>query len=140
MNTADHVTPPPGCAFDKPILHRWFVCARARRTQIAEREIVSCSDERCARRCSTFFTETLARGRFLNRGEVEAATMPYSQIMRFQLGAIRGLRSILADDSNDIDTLVEKSERRFGSFDDLPYSAIIREVAATRMRRRPPGQ
>ncbi|KAA3631154.1 MAG: hypothetical protein DWQ08_05180 [Proteobacteria bacterium] len=127
------------CAFDKPIIHRWFSCAKANRTHVAEGEVVTCCEVACARRCASYFSAVLSRGRFLNHGELVAATMPYSQLTRFQLGAVRALCSILGVEDVDIDTLVGKTVQRYRSIEDLPYSAIIREIAATRMRRRSPG-
>lgn len=84
------------------------------------------------------FCHILYHGRFVNRGDVDASTLPYAQLVRFQLGAIRGLRSVLQSTDEDIDTLVRNAERAFDSFDDLPYDRIMRDIAATRMRTRRP--
>lgn len=62
--------------------------------------------------------------------------MPYSQIFRFQLGSILALRLILDDPHSHIDALVEKARTRPGSFEQLPYDIIMREISASRMRRR----
>jgi hypothetical protein len=72
----------------------------------------------------------------------EHASLPHAKAMRIQVGGLRGLHAILAPEEpvppkiDDIHRLVEAARERFGTLADLPFPAIIQQIAAYKGRRR----
>jgi hypothetical protein len=127
------------CAFATAIAHRCFGCRNASILNVAEGQVVTCGSEDCARRCRSLFDAVLRRAHFINRGPVDRKSATHGQLFRFQLGTLRALQQFMereAGDEADIDALVEAASNRTGSTADLPFTLIMREIAACRMRKR----
>ncbi len=125
------------CAFEKALLAGHGGCPRAARHAIAEREALSCTSPSAAARCARFH-ELLRRnaGFALGLKSVDAA-LPHAKHMKLQCGGLDGLHAALMREGriDDVGDLVEAAFVLYGGLEALPYSEIMRAVAAFRVRR-----
>ena len=76
------------------------------------------------------------------RADEERKLLPHGKAMRLQVGGLRGLLSLLTTNGHtpgvieNVYATLEDAEQRFGQLERLPFSAIMREVAAYQVRRR----
>lgn len=129
------------CAFEKSVLTNECRCRRAERFCIAEREGVHCRTESSQARCLRWLDLLREQARFALRTDQGRRLLPHGKAIRLQVGGMRGLLLALHGGSeppaiDDVDASLAEAEARFGSLDAAPFSAIIREVAAYRVRRR----
>ena len=132
------------CAFEKSVLTNECRCRHTERFCIAEREGVHCKSEQSQQRCLHWLELLREQARFALRTEEERSLLPHGKAIRLQVGGMRGVHKVLnADDDrpppkpiDDIDRILGLAERRFGTLEAVPFSEIMREVAAYRVRRR----
>jgi hypothetical protein len=128
------------CAFEKSVLTNECQCSQAERFCIAEREGVHCRDGASQSRCLRWLELLREQARFAIRGDEERRLLPHGKAIRLQVGGMRGLAKVLGDvdghTSTDVDTALAAAEQRFGELEGIPFSAVIREVAAYQVRRR----
>lgn len=130
------------CAFEKSVLTNECGCRCAERFCIAEREGVHCRSEPGQARCLRWLDLLREQARFALRTEEDRRILPHGKAMRLQVGGMRGLLSALDREDgppstvDDVDGLLAEAEQRFGSLEGLPFSRIMREVAAYQVRRR----
>lgn len=115
------------CPFEKSILTRCTGCAQAEKHNVAEREIVACSNEASLELCVALrdalrHNFTFALGRLHIDGP-----LPHAQEMRIQCGGLRGLQFTVdgTNEVNDVSALVWQARRQFGELADYPYSQIV---------------
>lgn len=129
------------CAFEKSVLTNECGCRCAERFCIAEREGVHCRCEAGQARCLTWLDLLREQARFALRTEDERRVLPHGKAIRLQVGGLRGLGRLLDNGEQpavieDVDGLLHAAESRFGSLAALPFSEIMRDVAAYQIRRR----
>ena len=130
------------CAFEKSVLTNECQCPCAERFCIAEREGVHCRSENSQERCLHWLGLLREQARFALRTEEERAILPHGKAIRLQVGGMRGVRLLLDGERSDgrriedVDGTLAAAEARFGGLENLPFSAIMREVAAYEIRRR----
>jgi hypothetical protein len=127
------------CAFEKSVLTNECRCRQAERFCIAEREGVHCRSVDSQQRCLEWLELLRNQARFALRAEEERRLLPHGKAIRLQVGGLRGLASVLAlgaEAPDDVDGLLRHAEQRFGSLDAVPFSTVMREVAAYQGRRR----
>jgi hypothetical protein len=130
------------CAFEKSVLTNECGCRRAERFCIAEREGVHCQSQPGQTRCLRWLDLLREQARFTLRTEKARKILPHGKAIRLQVGGMRGLAVLLGETKakdakiQDVDGLLEEAEARFGNLEDLPFSEIIREVAAYQVRKR----
>ncbi len=130
------------CAFEKSVLTNACQCSQAERFCIAERKGVHCRHEERQARCLRWLELLREQARFALRTDEERRRLPHGKAIRLQVGGMRGLSRVLAPQSTapvairEVDGLLSRAEEEFGRLEDLPYSAIMREVAAYQGRRR----
>ncbi|MCB1801902.1 MAG: hypothetical protein KDI82_09470 [Gammaproteobacteria bacterium] len=131
------------CAFEKSVLTNECRCRCAERFCIAEREGVHCNCERSQQRCLRWLELLREQARFALRTEEERRLLPHGKAIRLQVGGMRGLLKVLAGDDttnvsviDNIDATLGEAESRFGALEKLPYSDIMRDVAAYQVRKR----
>ena len=127
------------CAFEKSLLTNQCRCAHAERFCIAEREGVHCRDEAGQARCLAWLELLREQARFALRTDEERRLLPHGKAIRLQVGGMRGLSRILGDEHpavDDIDAALRAAEARFGDLHEIPFSEVMREVAAYEVRRR----
>lgn len=130
------------CAFEKSVLTNECRCSQAERFCIAEREGVHCRSEDRQARCLKWLELLRQQARFALRADEEHRRLPHGKAIRLQVGGMSGLLKVLesvdADQprDDDVDAALAAAERHFGSLAALPFSRIMREVAAYQVRKR----
>jgi hypothetical protein len=128
------------CAFEKSVLTNECRCSKSERFCIAEREGVHCLSEASQGRCLRWLELLREQARFALRTEEERRLLPHGKAIRLQVGGMRGLATVLDSDRddavNDIDATLDLAEQRFGDLQEVPFSGVMREVAAYQVRRR----
>lgn len=130
------------CAFEKSVLTNECACRCAERFCIAEREGVHCRSEPGQARCLHWLELLREQARFALRTEEDRRILPHGKAIRLQVGGLRGLKQLLGIERpagaaiDDVDGLLATAEDRFGTLERLPFSEIMREVAAYPIRKR----
>lgn len=132
------------CAFEKSVLTNECACRHAERFCIAEREGVHCRSPRGQARCLAWLETLREQARFALRSEEERRLLPHGKAIRLQVGGMRGLLRALSPAGgdatpttiDDVDTVLAAAEQRFGSLGKVPFSSIMRAVAAYQVRKR----
>ena len=131
------------CAFEKSVLTNECRCSLAERFCIAEREGVHCRAEASQTRCLHWLELLREQARFALRTEDERRLLPHGKAIRLQVGGMRGLLKVLQEDPaetrveiEDVDGALAQAEAHFGALERLPYSDIMRDVAAYQVRKR----
>ena len=136
------------CAFEKSVLTNECRCSLAERFCIAEREGVHCQSEESQARCLTWLELLREQARFALRTEEERRLLPHGKAIRLQVGGMRGLLKLLNGASEndtsttdkteiaDVDGALAQAEERFGALEHLPFSEVMRDVAAYQVRKR----
>ncbi|MCP5416750.1 MAG: hypothetical protein H6965_06640 [Chromatiaceae bacterium] len=125
-----------GCLFEKGILSGQCNCSRAAKFYLAEREGVHCSSSQGQHRCAELLDLLIAHARFAIKSATQSSVLPHAKVMRIQIGGLKGLYLLLHQVDrppavvDDIYLLVEQAANRFNGLDRLPFSEIIRQVAA----------
>jgi len=115
------------CTFEKSILTRCAACSLAEKHNVAEREIVACSNELSLERCVALHDALRHNFAFaLHKHHIDGP-LPHAQEMRIQCGGLRALQYKLDDvgEVSDVAELVNQAQQKFGSLDDYPYSKIV---------------
>lgn len=121
-------TAPNACPFEKSLLSGCAACSRAERCNIAEREIVNCTDAQALARCIALRDQFRLNFTFaLGRPHIEGP-LPHAQEMRMQCGGLKGLQAVLddSDQVKDVAALLDMCQQKFGSLSDFPYEQIVR--------------
>ena len=131
------------CAFEKSVLTNECRCRHAERFCIAEREGVHCKSETAQGRCLRWLELLREQARFALRTEEERRLLPHGKAIRLQVGGMRGVHKVMASDGepapnpiDDVDRILTAAELRFGALEAVPFSEIMREVAAYQVRKR----
>ncbi len=130
------------CAFEKSVLTNECRCPQAERFCIAEREGVHCRSVSGQSRCLKWLDLLREQARFALRTEEDRKLLPHGKAIRLQVGGMRGIQAALAGESqpsdsiDDIDGTLAKAEHTFGQLESVPFSTVMREVAAYKVRKR----
>jgi hypothetical protein len=129
------------CAFEKSVLTNECHCHLAERFCIAEREGVHCRSADSQQRCLRWLELLREQARFALRTEEERRLLPHGKAIRLQVGGMRGLQKLLPVDDDeasaiDVDRALNNAQARFGTLDQVPFSDIMRDVAAYQVRKR----
>lgn len=128
------------CPFERALLSRCVVCFKSRKVLLAEREAISCTEERASRLCQTFHEALHENARFALHTEPHQP-WPFGKEIRAQCGGVRGLAEALGKQPGmpaDVALLVNEGLLKYGSFDQFPYSEIMRVVVHYEPRPRRP--
>lgn len=136
------------CPFERALLARCASCGKARRLLLAEREAITCTEERANADCRDFHRALHDNARFALH-MVPRQPWPFGKEIRAQCGGIQGLAQSLdaaageasgLNHDPDIASLVATGLQRHGDIEHFPYSLIMRAVVhfEPRKRRRDP--
>jgi hypothetical protein len=126
------------CPFERALLSRCVSCERSRKLNLAEREAIACSDATVREYCLTFYQALHENAQFALKLNPDAP-WPFGKEIRAQCGGVRGLAEALdgaSDEATDVAATVLKSNERFGSCAEFPYSEIMRAVVHYEPRKR----
>lgn len=127
------------CAFEKSVLTNECRCRCAERFCIAEREGVHCNCQPSQQRCLRWLELLREQARFALRTEDDRRLLPHGKAIRLQVGGMRGLNDIMAEESDasdDVDAALAAAQERFGALEAVPFSVVMRAVAAYQVRKR----
>lgn len=118
------------CPFERALLSRCVACFKARRLLLAEREAISCTEERACGLCQTFHASLHDNARFALHVEPHQP-WPFGKEIRAQCGGVRGLAEVLDKPAGmpaDVALLVNEGVLEYGDVEQFPYSEIMRAV------------
>ena len=118
------------CPFERALLSRCVVCFKAKKLLLAEREVISCTEERASALCQTFHEALHDNARFALHVEPHQP-WPFGKEIRAQCGGVRGLAEAMdkpAEHPADVALLVNEGLLKYGDIGRFPYSEIMRAV------------
>ena len=130
-----------GCPFEKAILRRCCGCENAEKHNIAERETASCKSAVARENCRTL-RELLHQNALFALKLTHMGALPYAKDIKIQCGGMLGVQRLFAPEAeatspvSNIHGLVLAAQETFGSLQDLPYSEIVKSIAAYEARRK----
>lgn len=132
------------CVFEKAINARRCTCDLSQRFNLADREGVSCTSETGAIRCRQLLDVLRDNARFALQMTNVPGPLPHAKEVKVQIGGLLGLQKTLHPEmvsdnlAHNINGLVETALQQFNSFDNLPYSEIVKSIVnfEGRLRRR----
>ena len=135
--TQDEVNRLP-CVFGKALMAQSAVCELARRHAIGERETVACASPVARSACGTLYGLMREKSAFALRLKETQSVLPHAMVMKIQCGGLEGLRQAIAPEAHapDVHRLVREAVARYESLDALPFSEIMKGVAAWHGRKR----
>jgi hypothetical protein len=118
------------CPFGKSILTRCVSCSLAEKHNVAEREVVACSDEASLELCVELHDALRHNFAFALHRRDTAEPLTHAQEMRVQCGGLKGLQYSLDEsgDVSDVAGLVALAIQKFGELADFPYSLIVKNA------------
>ncbi len=145
LETYNGITPQT-CSFGKGILSGQCQCSLASKRLLAEREGVDCKANSARNSCQSLFELLRQHSRFALKISRQTAQLPHGQVMRIQIGGLRGLYGAVYPDRpqseivEDVHGLVVQAIDRFGSLEQLPFQEIIKQIAGYRLRGHRPAR
>ena len=127
---------PAPCVFAKALLARCAQCELAQRHALAERELVACPSPTARTNCATLAALLRERATFALRLPRPGEPLPHARAMQLQCGGLQGLRDALAAPEAEVHRMVMQAHAHSASLLDLPWDAIVRDIAAWQLRRR----
>ncbi|MCG6897061.1 MAG: hypothetical protein LJE61_07095 [Thiocapsa sp.] len=130
------------CAYEKGILTNHCGCSQAKKFCIAEREGVHCTSDEAQQTCIVLLDLLGQQARFALKAHSPGSALPHTKAMRLQVGGLRGIAAALDPDApvpdyvQDVHATLLAAIARFGGLQNLPFSRVIREIAAYAPRRR----
>ena len=130
------------CPYEKSILTNNCQCSKAHKFCIAEREGVHCGSDEAQALCIELLDLMRQKARFALKATGEVAALPHAKAMRVQVGGLRGLHAALEPDKPvptkiaDIYAIVAAALDRFGRLADIPFQAVVQQIAAYKGRKR----
>jgi hypothetical protein len=118
------------CPFERALLSRCVVCFKSRKLLLAEREVISCTEERASSLCQSYHETLHENARFALHVEPHQP-WPFGKEIRAQCGGVRGLAEALEKEPAqpaDVALLVNEGLLRYGAIATFPYSEIMRAV------------
>jgi hypothetical protein len=143
-------TPPGGalgerepipCVFERALLARHAVCELAVAHQIAERETFACTHAPAREECRQLAGLLREKSAFALHLADTQRILPHAMIMKLQCGGLDGMKAVfdpLALAPN-VRRLLRLARERHGALEDLPFSEIVKGIAAWKPRRRSQG-
>ena len=131
------------CAFEKSVLTNQCNCSQAERFCIAEREGVHCKIDAGQTRCLELLDTLRGKAKFaLKSDDKSRRTLPHGKAIRIQVGGMRGIHQALHPDReipaviDDIDQILQEVLQHYVSFEHLPFSKIMQQIAAYEVKKR----
>jgi len=126
------------CVFERVLAARHAVCGLAESHALAERETIACTSPLARAACGRLAGLLREKSSFALRLPTAQRILPHAQLMRIQGGGLDGLRNVLdpAAPAPDVHRLVCLGRERHGDLEQLPFSEVVKGVAAWQGRRR----
>lgn len=115
------------CPFERALLKGCVHCHLARKRLLAERELMTCTEENASVRCRHFLEAVHHNARFALHLDANQP-WPFGKEIRAQCGGVLGLIDALQTSATDVATLLDTALANGTPPEDLPWSAIMRSV------------
>jgi hypothetical protein len=127
------------CVFERALLSRTAVCQLATNHAIAERETIACTSPVARVDCGQLSALLREKSAFAVRLPSTQRILPHALMMKIQCGGLLGLQRVIDPGAThpDVRRLVLAARQRFGELTALPFSEIVKGVAAFQLRKRP---
>lgn len=109
---------------------------------LAGREGVGCDCVTDLRLCTDILDTIRENARFSLRLTQVAGALPHNKELRVQVGGMQGLRDAASENNtgqlkvDDIHDVIKSAVEKFKDIESMPYSEIVKSVAACEGRRR----
>ena len=125
------------CIFERVLAARHAVCALAASQAVAERETIACTVPLARAECARLAGLLREKSSFALKLPRAQHILPHAQMMRIQGGGLDGLRAVLdaAAPAPDVHRLVCLARDHHGGLEQLPFSEVVKGVAAWQGRR-----
>ena len=129
------------CVFERALLARHAVCELAASHQIAERETVACSLAAAHADCARLSQLLREKSAFALGVTDTQRILPHAMLMKIQCGGLDGMKRVFDPDAlaPNVRRLLRLAQDQCGELESLPYSEIVKGVAAWKGRRRHAG-
>lgn len=129
---------PLRCVFERALLARHAVCELAASHQIGERETVSCSRIAAHADCARLAEMLREKSAFALGVTDTRRILPHAMLMKIECGGLNGMKRIYdgAALAPNVRRLLRLARERHGELDALPFSEIVKGIAAWKPRRR----
>jgi hypothetical protein len=126
------------CVFEQALLSGCAVCELSFARVPAERKGVFCTSPVARVDCGQLSALLREKSAFAVRLTNTRRTMSHAMTLKIQCGGLLGMQQVLDPNavSADVRCLVLKGRERFGQLAALPYSEIVKGVAAFQPRKR----
>ena len=134
--------PQSKCPYSAPLIGHHFDCACAQEVIRRGGTEVDCTNASAHARCEQLFHRLKAVALPAFGVEDDLLSMPHSVLVKIQYGGLLGLQRLLssaapaAERIDDIDTLVQQAQARFGSAEAIPCDPLVAEITAFKPRSR----
>jgi hypothetical protein len=126
------------CVFGKALLARAASCALSQRLPFGESELLECASPVARINCGTLAGLLHERARFALRLPPASRPLMHVQALRLQCGGLTALAQQFDAAAPDVHAMVGAALERHGSLTELPWDALVAELAAWQPRRRRP--
>lgn len=126
------------CVFEKALLSGCAVCALAEHHALAERVTIACTSPLVRAECGRLSGFLREKSAFALRLTHTQRILPHAMMMKIQCGGLIGMQQALDGEAPapDVQRLLRIAHERHGDLAALPYSEIIKGVAAFQLRKR----
>ena len=126
------------CVFEKALLSRCAVCQLAASHALAERETIACTSPLARAECGQLSGLLREKSGFALKLTSTQRILPHAMLMKIQCGGLQGLQQVLdaGAPAPDVHRLVLRAREQFGELAALPFSEIVKGVAAFQLRKR----
>lgn len=120
-------THPLLCPFGKALFSGCVACSQAGRMNLAERELIVCSQAALQSRCTRMHDALRHNFGFAIHTLHDEAPIPHAQEMRIQCGGLRGLQDVLSGDAGvkDVDELMGAALQCWPNEGNIPFSQVV---------------
>jgi len=126
------------CVFERALLARHAVCELAVHHAVSSREAVACAQPVARAICAQMAALLREKSAFSLKRAVTTGALPPATLLKIQCGGLNGLKAVVDADAvaPNVHRLMRLAQDRFGDLADLPFSEIVKGVAAWKTPRR----
>lgn len=130
------------CVLEKALNSRKATCSCAQRILLADREVVGCKSDAAQQRCQALLGILRDNARFALQMAHIGGPLPHNKEIKVQVGGMLGLQALLhperatSETVDDVVSLLNTAQTRFGSLDQLPYQDIVKYISHFQPRMR----
>lgn len=133
------------CAYSNTLVSTQFACVLA--TAVVRRggPEVACAAATAHARCGDLFQRMKQAALPAFGVEDDLLSMPHSVVVKIQHGGLLGLQRVMdnapavGQTVANINDLIERAQHRYGDYAAIPYSELVQDMTAYKLKRRGAG-